>query len=187
MDALASSLDFSRKGVQEAHVLVKPYIHRTPVITSSTLDEIASSPQSVESLAATEWAGKKAAKPVIRLFFKCENLQKIGAFKARGAFHALERLRSDPEIAASLAQKGVVTHSSGNHAQALAFAARTHGIPAHIVMPTISTPSKIAGTKGYGANVVFSGSTAPEREAVAQEIIERTGAIFVPPYDHPAS
>ena len=187
MDALATSLNLSRNGVQEAHALVKPYIHRTPVITSSTLDKLASSPQSVEALATTEWAEKQPAKPTIRLFFKCENLQKVGAFKVRGAFHALERLRADPEIAATLAQNGVVTHSSGNHAQALALAARTHGIPAHIMMPNISTPSKIAGTKGYGANVVFSGSTAAEREAIAREVIERTGAIFVPPSDHPAS
>lgn len=82
-------------------------------------------------------------------------------------------------------EKGVVTHSSGNHAQALAFAARTMGVPAHIVMPTISTPTKIAGTKGYGANVVFSGSTSVEREAVVEEVVKRTGARLVPPYDHP--
>ena len=74
---------------------------------------------------------------------------------------------------------------SGNHAQALALAARTHGIPAHIVMPTISTPSKIAATQGYGAKVYFSGSTSDEREAVVKEVIRDTGAVLVPPYDHP--
>ena len=73
----------------------------------------------------------------------------------------------------------------GNHAQALALAARTHGVPAHIVMPTISTPSKIAGTKSQGANVIFSGSTSDEREAVVAEVIKKTGATLVPPYDHP--
>lgn len=73
----------------------------------------------------------------------------------------------------------------GNHAQALALAAKTYGVPAHIVMPTISTPSKIAGTKSYGANVIFSGSTSEEREAVIREVIEKTGATLVPPYDHP--
>ena len=74
---------------------------------------------------------------------------------------------------------------SGNHAQALALAARTHGIPAHIVMPTISTPSKIAATQGYGAKVYFSGSTSDEREAVVKDVIRDTGAVLVPPYDHP--
>lgn len=73
----------------------------------------------------------------------------------------------------------------GNHAQALALAARTHGVPAHIVMPGISTPSKIAGTQAQGANVIFSGSTSDEREAVVAELIEKTGARLVPPYDHP--
>ena len=73
----------------------------------------------------------------------------------------------------------------GNHAQALALAAKTYGVPAHIVMPTISTPSKIAGTKSYGANVIFSGSTSEERELVIQDVIEKTGATLVPPYDHP--
>ena len=73
----------------------------------------------------------------------------------------------------------------GNHAQALALAARTYGIRAHVVMPTISTPSKIAATQGYGAEVVFSGSTSQEREAVVEDVIKRTGAILVPPYDHP--
>ena len=73
----------------------------------------------------------------------------------------------------------------GNHAQALALAAKTYGVPAHIVMPSISTPSKIAGTKSYGANVIFSGSTSEEREAVIAEVIKNTGATLVPPYDHP--
>jgi threonine dehydratase len=73
----------------------------------------------------------------------------------------------------------------GNHAQAIALAAKTYGVPAHIVMPTISTPSKIAGTKSYGANVVFSGSTSEERELVIKDVIKKTGATLVPPYDHP--
>lgn len=77
------------------------------------------------------------------------------------------------------------TSLTGNHAQALALAARTYGIPAHIVMPKISTPSKIAATKGYGAHVYFSGSTSDERGAVVKEVIEETGAVLVPPYDHP--
>jgi len=145
----------------------------------------------------------------MKLFFKCENQQRIGAFKARGAFHALGRLIDEVGLE-TVVRRGVCTHSSGkthpslrtisalpiliadrsviatgNHAQALALAAKTRGVPAHIVMPTISTPSKIAGTKSYGANVIFSGSTSDEREAVVREIIEKTGAFLVPPYDHP--
>ncbi|KAF1354829.1 pyridoxal-phosphate dependent enzyme-domain-containing protein [Delphinella strobiligena] len=132
----------------------------------------------------SQWEGKKPARPKIRVLFKHENEQKIGAFKARGAFHALGRVMEvlgEREVR----RRGVVTHSSGNHAQALALAAKTFNIPAHIVMPSISTPSKIAGTQSHGANVVFSGSTAPEREAVVAEIQEKTNAILIPPYDHP--
>ncbi|KAG9655673.1 tryptophan synthase beta subunit-like PLP-dependent enzyme, partial [Aureobasidium melanogenum] len=169
----------TRSSVQEAHAAIKQHIHRTPTITCDTISRLASTPQTPESLQGTSFEGRTPAQPRINLFFKCENYQKIGAFKARGAFHALSRL-SKEELS-----KGVVTHSSGNHAQALALAARTYGIPAHIVMPTISTPSKIAGTKGYGANVIFSGSTSDEREAVVADVIRDTGAILVPPYDHP--
>ncbi|KAJ9641130.1 hypothetical protein H2199_005798 [Coniosporium tulheliwenetii] len=169
----------TRSSVKEAHELIKPHIHETPIDTSITLSGLASTPQSPEALKGTVYEGQTPAKPKIRLFFKCENYQKIGAFKARGAFHTLARL-SDKEL-----EKGVVTHSSGNHAQALALAARTRGVPAYIVMPTISTPSKIAATKSYGASVIFSGSTSQEREAVVAEVIERTGAVLVPPYDHP--
>jgi len=107
-------------------------------------------------------------------------MQKIGAFKARGAFHALTRLDKD-----TLQRRGVVTHSSGNHAQALALAASTFGAKAYVVMPGISTPSKIAGTRRHGAEVIFSGSTSEEREKVVDEVRERTGAVLVPPYDHP--
>lgn len=80
-------------------------------------------------------------------------------------------------------QTDVKTNQKGNHAQALSLAARENGIPAHIVMPTISPPPKIAATKGYGANITFSGSTSTEREAVTREVIEKTGARLVPPYD----
>jgi len=169
----------TRSSVQAAHERIKLYIHRTPVLTCSTLTQLASTPQDPSSLSNTPFANQNPAKPKINLFFKCENHQKIGAFKARGAFHALSRL-SKEELS-----KGVVTHSSGNHAQALALAAKTYGVPAHIVMPSISTPSKIAGTKSHGANVVFSGSTSEEREEVVRKVIEETGARFVPPYDHP--
>lgn len=167
----ATNRPLTRASVLEAHERIKPYIHLTPVLTSTTLSDLASTPRpNIDT----------PAHPKINLFFKCENYQKIGAFKARGAFHALSRLTAG-ELA-----NGVITHSSGNHAQALALAARTRGIPAHIVMPTISTPSKIAATKGYGANVHFSGSTAPEREALVAEIQKEYGnPVLVPPYDHP--
>jgi threonine dehydratase len=118
----------------------------------------------------------------MELVFKCENFQKVGAFKARGAFHAVERLKKEPGFDTA---KGVVTHSSGNHAQALALAARENGIKAYIVMPEISATPKIAATKGYGAEVIFSGSTSVERERVTEEVVARTGARLVPPYDHP--
>lgn len=187
MDALEATLRLTREGVQHAHSLIKGHVHLTPVLTNSTLSALASTPQTREALQGTEWEGREPARPVLRLWFKCENLQRVGAFKVRGAFHALERLKQEhPDTYAKLKDTGVVTHSSGNHAQALALAARTHGIPAHIVMPKISTPSKIAGTQGYGANVIFSGSTSQEREAVVADVIQRTGATLVPPYDHPA-
>ncbi|RAL64457.1 hypothetical protein DID88_001933 [Monilinia fructigena] len=162
-------LPLTRQSVLEAHELIKPHIHFTPVLTNRTIDQIASTPQTVEALKGTEWEGREPAKPKVRLWFKCENLQRVGAFKVRGAFHALKRLEEEEgrkvgkdgkEVGfqeGGWRQKGVVTHSSGNHAQALALAAREFAIPAHIVMPTISTPSKIAATKGYGAHVRFSG------------------------------
>jgi len=145
-----------------------------------------------------EMNGTGSEAPRFNLYFKCENHQKIGAFKARGAFSALTHLASPPGAdlpgigIEALRQRGVVTHSSGNHAQALALAASTLDVPAWIVMPTISTKSKISGTKGHeGVTVVFSGSTAPEREAVVNEVIEKRrketggeGPILVPPYDH---
>ncbi|TGO23560.1 hypothetical protein BPAE_0128g00110 [Botrytis paeoniae] len=184
-------LPLNRQSVLDAHELIKSHIHYTPVLTNRTIDDIASTPQTAEALKGTEWEGKHPARPIIRLWFKCENLQRVGAFKVRGAFHALKRLEeAEGGVEAGHGeggwrQRGVVTHSSGNHAQALALAARELGIPAHIVMPTISTPSKIAATKGYGANVRFSGSTSVEREAMVEEVVKETGAKLVPPYDHP--
>ncbi|KAK8244654.1 putative pyridoxal-phosphate dependent enzyme [Phyllosticta capitalensis] len=172
----------TRASVLAAHAAIKPLIHRTPVATSTTLSAFASAPQrddELEGASGKTEAKPPAAKPTMRLFFKCENQQRVGAFKARGAFHALSRL-SDEQLA-----RGVVTHSSGNHAAALSLAARTRHIPAYIVMPSISTPSKIAATRGYGARIRFSGSTAPEREAVVRDVIAETGALLVPPYDHP--
>ncbi|KAI1760436.1 tryptophan synthase beta subunit-like PLP-dependent enzyme [Hypoxylon sp. FL1150] len=176
----STSPPLTRASVAGARELIKPFVHRTPVITSASLSALASAPS------ADRGKGKGKAKPKLRLWFKCENFQKIGAFKARGAFHAIERLKKEPGwLAGGGAERGVVTHSSGNHAQALSLAARTNGIPAYIVMPKISAPPKVAATKGYGAKVIFSGSTSVEREAVAATVIEETGARLVPPYDHP--
>ncbi|CAG8977021.1 hypothetical protein HYALB_00008879 [Hymenoscyphus albidus] len=140
--------------VLTAHEKIKGFIHVTPVLRCTYLDDLASS--------------------------------KVGAFKVRGAFHAVRRLMEEEGWEENGGRvRGVVTHSSGNHAQALALAAKTMGIPAHIVMPTISMPSKIAATQGYGAKVIFSGSTSVEREAKVEEVIKETGATLVPPYDHP--
>ncbi|KAF8851934.1 pyridoxal-phosphate dependent enzyme [Acephala macrosclerotiorum] len=181
-----NSPPLTRESVIAAHELIQEHIHYTPVLTNTTLTELASTPQSPPTLTGTPWEGQEPAKPIIRLWFKCENLQKVGAFKVRGAFHALKRLMAEEGWEEGGGrQKGVVTHSSGNHAQALSLAARIMNVPAHIVMPTISTPSKIAATKSYGARVIFSGSTSVEREAVVAEVVKETGARLVPPYDHP--
>ena len=85
-------LPLNRQSVLDAHELIKPHIHYTPVLTNKTIDDIASTPQTADALKGTEWEGKEPAKPKIRLWFKCENLQRVGAFKVRGAFHALKRL-----------------------------------------------------------------------------------------------
>ncbi|KAK0666287.1 putative serine racemase [Cercophora samala] len=179
---MTSPQTLTLSSVKEAHALIKPFIHQTPVLTSTYLNTLASTPQTPEALSATEWSGQAPARPTLRLHFKCENFQRIGAFKARGAFHAIERLKQSPDFDPS---RGVVTHSSGNHAQALSLAAKESSIPAYIIMPTLSTPSKIAATLAQGAQVTFSGPTAPEREAAAQKIISSTGAVLIPPYDHP--
>ncbi|RAQ54569.1 hypothetical protein AFGD_003911 [Aspergillus flavus] len=146
-----------------AHRSISLYIHHTPVLTSKTLDRIASTPQERSALEGTLFEDQELAKPVFRLYFKCEKFQKIGALKARGAFHAVLRLFSELGLE-EVRKRGVTTHSSGNHAQALALAAATLNIPAHIVMPSISTSSKIAGTKAYNVRVLFSGSSEPERD-----------------------
>jgi len=143
--------------VLSAAEMIRGVAHRTPIVTCRTLDDL---------------AGR-------RLFFKCENLQKVGAFKFRGAFNAVCRL-SDEAAAA-----GVVTHSSGNHAQALALAAKMRGIPASIVMPTTASLVKQAAVRGYGARVVLCEPTLAARESTAAEVQQRTGATFIHPYDHP--
>jgi threonine dehydratase len=131
--------------------------HRTPVKTCATLDRL---------------AGRS-------LFFKCEQFQKVGAFKFRGACNAVMRLGAD------VAARGVVTHSSGNHAQALALAAKMRGIPAHIVMPRNASPVKRRAVEGYGARVIECAPTLPAREATAAAVLAETGATLIPPYNHP--
>jgi threonine dehydratase len=143
------------QSIREAHARIRDKIHRTPVMTSEVLDGLAGN----------------------RLYFKCENLQKVGAFKARGATNAVFLL-TDAEAA-----KGVVTHSSGNHAAALARAARLRGIPAYIVMPSNSPQAKQAAVRRYGGDVVLCEPTLAARESTALQVMERTGAIFIHPYD----
>ncbi|ETI25147.1 hypothetical protein G647_04520 [Cladophialophora carrionii CBS 160.54] len=195
--------------IRSAYQKINRYIHKTPLLTSTSLDAIASSPDPTIYLSDTPPSFFRSAHgpdadsgsgsgsgtgpsgdiagpnvPKFRLWFKCENFQKIGAFKARGAFHAVTRLVEELGLD-EVRRRGVVTHSSGNHAQALALAAHTFSIPSYIVMPTISTASKIAGTRLYTPNVIFSGSTSQEREAVVADVVRAKGAILVPPYDHP--
>ncbi len=134
---------------------IRPYIHRTAVLTNQSLDE----------------------KVQARVFLKCENLQKVGAFKFRGACNAVFAL-SDEEAA-----RGVSTHSSGNHAQALALAARLRGIPAYIVMPDNASAVKKAAVAGYGGQITFCEPTLEAREATLARVVERTGATVVHPYN----
>src|SRR5436190_23219039 len=140
MVELSKSLDLDR--VRAAHERIRPYIHRTPVITSERLDEASGA----------------------SLFFKCENFQKIGAFKARGATNAVFAL---DEVTA---RRGVATHSSGNHGAAVARAAKLRGIPAHIVMPSNSAKVKIRAVESYGAHVVFCEPTEEARETICAEV-----------------
>lgn len=142
--------------LERAHIRIKPYIHRTPVLSSQSINEMVGA----------------------SLYFKCENMQKVGAFKMRGATNAVFSL---PEAER---EKGVATHSSGNHAQALAMAARLAGIPAYIVMPENAPKVKVAAVKGYGAEVIFCQPTLQAREDTLDEVVARTGAYFIHPYNY---
>jgi threonine dehydratase len=135
---------------------IKPYINTTPILHSSAINRFAG----------------------CEIFFKCENFQKVGAFKFRGASNAVWSL-SDEE-----AQKGVATHSSGNHAQALALAARMRGIPATIVMPNNSPQVKKDAVAGYGADIVYCEPTLQARESTLQKVLDDKGCIFIHPYDN---
>lgn len=141
--------------VIEAHNRIRPYIHNTPVLTCSAIDQMVGA----------------------KLYFKCENFQKVGAFKFRGATNAIFSL-SDEE-----ASRGVVTHSSGNHAAALALAARNRGITARIVMPNNAPPVKVAAVKNYDGKITVCDSNPVVREETASRIVEETGATLIHPAD----
>ncbi|MGA1866347.1 MAG: pyridoxal-phosphate dependent enzyme [Thermoplasmatota archaeon] len=145
------------KDVQAAAWRIEKHVHRTPVLASRSIDDMVGA----------------------ELFFKCENLQKVGSFKFRGATNAVMSL-TDEE-----AWNGVATHSSGNHAQALALAARDRGIAAYIVMPMNSPQVKVDAVKGYGARVTFCQPTLTSRESTLEEVVSETGAYFIHPYDDP--
>ena len=144
------------KDVEKAHQIVQKYAHRTPVFTSSSINRIVGG----------------------EFYFKCENFQKVGAFKFRGACNAVFSL-SDED-----AQKGVGTHSSGNHAAALALAAKMRGVSAHIVMPENSSAIKKKAVAGYGAQITFCKPTLQSRESTLAKVVEITGAKEIHPYDN---
>jgi len=141
--------------IQAAHSRIKPFIHQTPVMSSQQLNELFK----------------------CDLFFKCENFQKTGAFKFRGATNAVLSLTAEGK------SRGVVTHSSGNHAAALALAARMNGVTANIVMPDNAPVVKKNAVAGYGAKITFCKPTLQSREETTRMIMEKTGATLVHPYD----
>src|SRR5438105_6961059 len=143
------------EAVRTAGRRIQGRAHRTPVVTCATLDRL---------------AGRE-------LFFKCEHLQKAGAFKFRGACNAVMKLA--PEVAG----RGVATHSSGNHAGALALAAKLRGIPAHVVMPSNASPVKRRAVQEYGGRVIECQPTLEARERTAAEVLAETGATLISPYN----
>ena len=143
--------------IEAAHGRLSGIAHRTPVLTSRSADEASGA----------------------RLLFKCENFQRVGAFKFRGAYNAISLLSPDRKSA------GVVTYSSGNHAQAIALAARLLGSHAVIVMPHDAPAIKVEATRGYGAEVVLYDRYTEDREAISRRLAEERGLTLIPPYDHP--
>ena len=141
--------------VRAAAARIRPHVHRTPLLATRSLSEVAG----------------------VEIRLKCENLQRAGAFKIRGAMNALLQLSDEQK------KRGVVAFSSGNHAQGVALAARILGVKATIVMPEGSVATKVAATEAYGAEVVTAGVTAATRDTVAREIAEKTGAAVIPPFD----
>ena len=143
--------------VKQAYERIKPYIHRTPVLTSSYLNQLTGA----------------------ELFFKCENFQKAGVFKARGASNAVFSLSDD------MAKKGVATHSSGNHGTALSYAAGRRGIPVTVVMPHTAPQAKKDAVRGYGGTIVECEPSTSSREATFAKVVAESGAEFVHPYNDP--
>jgi threonine dehydratase len=142
--------------IRAAHERILPYIHRTPVMTSASIDALAG----------------------CSIFFKCENFQKVGAFKARGAMNAILKLSPEER------RKGVATHSSGNHAQALARAAKILGVPSYIVMPRTAPEIKKRGVKAYGGEIFECEPTLAARESTLADVIQRTGAAEIHPFNN---
>ncbi|MBN1199276.1 MAG: pyridoxal-phosphate dependent enzyme [Bacteroidales bacterium] len=142
--------------ITEAHRRIAPFIHRTPVYTCQGINRIAGA----------------------EIWFKCENMQKVGAFKARGATNAIRSLEP------GLLKHGVATHSSGNHAQALSWAARLIGTPAHIVMPSNSSKVKLNAVKSYEGKITLCAPTLEAREETLASVIQQTGAIEIHPYNN---
>jgi threonine dehydratase len=140
-----------------AHARVKPFAKRTPVLTSSTVDALTGA----------------------KVHFKCENFQRMGAFKFRGAYNALSQLSPEQK------RKGVVAFSSGNHAQAVALSGKLLGVPATIVMPTDAPKVKLEATRGYGAEVVSYDASNEDRQKIAEKLASERGLTLIPPFDHP--
>lgn len=141
--------------IQSAYSILQPVVHKTPLLTSDTLNERAGN----------------------RVSLKAENLQRIGAFKIRGAYYKIATLTPGERA------RGVVAHSSGNHAQGVALASKLLGVKATIVMPNGSPPNKVEATRGYGATVVFSEDSSDDRERVARQLESEHGYVPIPPYD----
>jgi threonine dehydratase len=152
-----SDLPVSYADLVSAAQMLQGYAHQTPVLTSRQADEIAGA----------------------SLFFKCENFQRVGAFKFRGAFNAIGRLRDTER------QRGIVAFSSGNHAQANALAARMLGVSATVVMPSDAPAMKLAATRSYGVDVVLYDRNLEDREVIASRLVSQHGMALIPPYDHP--
>ena len=149
-------MKITKASIEAAAIRIAPYIHNTPIMTCKSINALYG----------------------LDLYFKCENFQKIGAFKIRGGMNASLQLTKEQ------LEKGVATHSSGNHAQALAFAAKMLGIKAYIVMPESSPQVKVNAVRGYGAEVTICASNQAARESTLQSIVDLTGATFIHPYDN---
>jgi threonine dehydratase len=149
-------MEITRQTIADAHERIKPYVHRTPIMTSEAINEIAG----------------------CSIFFKCENFQKIGAFKARGATNAALQLTAEQRA------KGIATHSSGNHAQAIARAAKILGIPSYIVMPNTAPEIKKKGVRGYGGQIFECENNLASRETTLAGVIAKTGATEIHPFNN---